>query len=173
MEIGKSGHNRDVDGIIEKVIQINRVNKVTKGGKRLAFRAAVVVGNNSGQVMIGLGKSTEVPAAIKKAIERGRKHLQHVTIVNNTISHEVIGQFGGSRVLLRPAKEGTGVIAGGAVRIVLELAGIHNVVAKSLGAASKINNAFAVINALSKLRTGEEIFALRDKKFEAKRGLDV
>ena len=150
-----------VNPYTEKVIKINRVTKVCKGGKRLAFRAVVIVGDQDGKVSVGLGKSKEVPSAIKKAIEKGKKSLSSVIISEGTLPHEVIGEFGASRVLMRPAPEGTGVIAGGAVRVILEAAGFKNVVAKSLGSNNAVNSARAALDGLLKLSSKETVSALR------------
>jgi small subunit ribosomal protein S5 len=137
---------------IEKIVQIRRVTKVVKGGKNLSFRAVVVIGNESGKVGVGLGKSKEVPVAIRKAITAAKKNLVNVEVINGTLPHDTVGKLGASKVFIRPAPKGTGVIAGGVSRIVLELAGYHNVVSKSLGASSIINNAFATVDGLSKLK---------------------
>jgi len=149
---------------IEKVIKIDRVNKVVKGGKRLAFRAFVISGDQKGQVGFGLGKSKEVPVAIKKGITRSRKNFAKINMVNGTLPHEVIGIFGASRVILKPAKPGTGVIAGGPVRILLEAAGFKNVVAKSIGSRNAINMAKAAINGLLSCRNLSDEEAKRGKK---------
>lgn len=138
--------------IEEKVVKINRVNKVVKGGKRLAFRAFVVCGDKQGSVGLGLGKSKEVPTAIKKAIEKAKKNFITINIFNETIPHVVEGKAGASRVIIKPAKEGTGVIAGGALRIILESLGVKNVVGKSLGSRNPINMALASIDALKKCK---------------------
>ncbi len=137
----------------EKVIQIRRVTKVVKGGKKLSFRAVVVVGNGAGQVGLGIGKSNEVIGAIQKGVAAAKKSLINVPIHNTTIPHPIKGSVGASHVVLRPASEGTGVIAGGAVRSVLELAGIGNILSKSLGSNSPLNVARATIEGLSQLRT--------------------
>lgn len=134
--------------LVEKVIRIDRVNKVVKGGKRLAFRAFVISGDQNGRVSFGLGKSKEVPAAIKKGIERAKKNLRPVALIEGTIPHDVIGDYGSTRVIIKPAKPGTGVIAGGAVRILLEAAGFKNVYAKVLGSRNAINAARAALQGL-------------------------
>lgn len=145
----------------EKVVQIRRVTKVVKGGKKMGFRAAVVVGNQTGSVGFGLGKSAEVSAAIRKAVEAAKRRLITIKMIGTTIPHDVIGKMGSSRVLIRPTKKGTGVIAGGAIRSVLELVGIKDVVAKSLGSPNSINTARATINALLALRTKADEEELR------------
>jgi len=137
----------------ERVIQIRRVTKVVKGGKKLSFRAIVIVGNQKGQVGIGCSKASEVIIAIQKAIADGRKNLINVPVFNTTIPHPIKGRSGAGNVMLRPASQGTGVIAGGAVRAVLELAGIENILAKSLGSKSPLNAANATLNALKSLST--------------------
>ncbi|SHH45377.1 30S ribosomal protein S5 [Tepidibacter thalassicus] len=150
----------------EKVVQIRRVTKVVKGGRNFRFAALVVVGDENGYVGIGTGKAMEVPDAIKKAIEDAKKNLIHIPIVGTTIPHQVEGHFGAGRVLIMPAKEGTGVIAGGPVRAVLELAGLKDVRAKSLGSNNSRNMVNATIEGLKSLRTAEEIAKLRGKKVE-------
>ncbi|MBR6162329.1 30S ribosomal protein S5 [bacterium] len=135
----------------EQVIQVRRVTKVVKGGKKLSFRAIVVVGNQKGQVGIGCAKAAEVVVAIQKAVADGRKNLVEVPIFKKTIPHKITGKSGAGAVFLRPASEGTGVIAGGAVRAVLEYAGIENILAKSLGSKSPLNAANATLNALKAL----------------------
>lgn len=146
---------------IEKVVHINRCAKVVKGGRRFSFAALVVVGDRKGSVGYGYGKAKEVPEAIRKGTEQAHKNMVHVELKGDTIPHPVLGQADGGKVLLRPASEGTGVIAGGGVRAVLEGAGIHNVLSKSLGS----NNQLAVVNAtmagLRQLRTAEQIEALK------------
>lgn len=141
----------------EKVIQIRRVTKVVKGGKKLSFRAVVVVGNSNGQVGLGIGKSTEVIGAIQKGVQDAKKNLVTVPIHNETITHPINGKAGGGYVVLRPASKGTGVIAGGSVRAVIELSGIHNILTKSQGSTSPLNMARATIQALSELRSFETI----------------
>lgn len=147
----------------EKVIQIRRVTKVVKGGKKLSFRAVVVVGNGKGQVGIGIGKSNEVIGAIQKGVAAAKKSLIDVPLHNTTIPHAVKCKAGGSIVVLRPASKGTGVIAGGATRALLELAGIENILSKSLGSNSPLNVARATLKGLSELRTYEQIARARGK----------
>jgi len=149
--------------LIEKVIKINRVNKVVKGGRRLAFRAFVIVGDGKGRVGLALGKSKEVPSAIRQAMDRAKKKMVTIKIINGTIPHEVTGKFGAAHVLIKPAREGTGVIAGGAVRNLLEASGIHNVVAKSLGSENSINMAKAALEGLLSLKDYEIESELRGK----------
>lgn len=150
----------------EKVVNINRVTKVVKGGRNFRFAALVVVGDENGHVGVGMGKSIEIPEAIKKGIEDAKKNLVSVSLVGNTIPHEIHGKFGTGDVLIMPAKEGTGVIAGGPARVVLELAGIKDVRAKSLGSNNPNNMVKATINGLANLRTAEEIAKLRGKSVE-------
>ncbi|QWB99868.1 30S ribosomal protein S5 [Mycoplasmatota bacterium] len=145
----------------ERVVNIGRVTKVVKGGRRFKFSALVVVGDQNGKVGFGIGKASEVPDAIKKAIETAKKNIIEVPTNGTTIPHTITGKFGGGKVFLRPAVEGTGVIAGGAVRAVLELAGIKDVLSKSLGSDAPVNIVSATIQALSELRTVEEVAAMR------------
>lgn len=142
----------------ERVIQIRRVSKVVKGGKKLSFRAIVVVGNERGQVGVGVGKASDVIGAVRKGVADGKKHLVDVPLTKaNSIPHPATGEGGGAQVMMRPAAPGTGVIAGGAVRTVLELAGVRNVLAKQLGSNNPLNNARAAVNALSALRTFADV----------------
>ena len=147
----------------EEIINIGRVTKVTKGGRHFRFSATVAVGDRKGRVGIGTGKANEVPDAIKKAVAAATKNVINVSVVNGTIPHEAVGTIGASKILLKPACEGTGVKAGGAVRAVVELAGVKNILSKSLGSNTKVNMAYATLKALRSQRTVEEVAKLRGK----------
>ena len=158
--------NADELDIKEKIVNINRVAKVVKGGRTFRFSVLVVVGDENGHVGVGTGKAAEIPDAVRKAIDSAKKNMIEVPMVGTTIAHEVIGEFGAGRVLMKPAKEGTGIIAGGGVRSVLELAGIRNIRAKSLRSNTPNNLVNATIEGLKNLKVAEEVAALRGKTVE-------
>lgn len=164
----EKSRNKEVvkDGYVEKLVKLNRVAKVVKGGKRFSFSALVVVGYGDGRVGCGFGKANDVTDAIKKASDRAKQSLITVPMKGTTIPHEIIGKFGKSSVLLMPAAEGVGVIAGGAVRAVVDLCGIKDIVSKTHGARNQINVVKATINGLQNLKTKEQIATLRGKSVE-------
>ena len=156
--------------LIDKVVHISRVAKVVKGGRRFSFSAIVVVGDGQGSVGAGLGKANEVPEAIRKGVELAKKGMFQVPLLNNTIPYEVLGKFGAASVMLKPASEGTGVIAGGAVRAIMEAAGVHNILTKCLGSNNPHNVVKATIEGLRSLRSPKEIAKRRGKTMEDIRG---
>jgi small subunit ribosomal protein S5 len=152
------------DEFDERVVDIRRVAKVIKGGRRFAFRTVVVVGDSKGNVGIGIGKARAVPDSIRKAAERARRNIEGVSLSGTTIPYTVTGRYGGARVLLKPAAPGTGVIAGGGVRAVLEVVGVRNILTKSQGSANLLNVTMATLDALKQLRSAEQIAEMRGKR---------
>ena len=150
----------------DQLISVNRVTKVVKGGKNMSFAALVVVGDESGHVGFGTGKAREVPTAIKKAVEAAKKNLIRVPLIDGTLPHEIIGEYGAGRVLIKPAKEGTGVIAGGAVRAVLQVLGVHNVRTKILGSSNAHNVVRATFDGLTRIKDPMEVARMRGKQVE-------
>lgn len=159
--------NEETDSIQSKLINVNRVTKVVKGGRTMRFSALVVVGDGNGNVGLGLGKAAEVPEAIEKATQLAKKNMVKIALKDTTIPHKTVGKFGRGSVLLIPAQEGTGVIAGGPVRLVLEVSGIQDIRTKSLGTSNPINCAKATLEGLKNLRNAEEIAALRGVDIKA------
>ncbi len=165
MQAKMAAEERD-DGLREKMIAVNRVTKVVKGGRILGFAALTVVGDGDGRIGMGKGKSKEVPVAVQKAMDEARRKMIKVPLRQGTLQHSVIGEHGASRVLISPAKEGTGVIAGGPMRAIFDVMGVTNVVAKSIGSTNPYNMVRATINGLSKMSTPAEIAAKRGKSIE-------
>jgi len=149
----------------ERVIRVNRITRVVKGGRRLRFRATVAIGDHQGRIGLGVAKANEVADAVAKAVAQAKKTLFRIPLINNTIPHQIIGKFNAANVLLKPAVEGTGVIAGGAVREILEISGVKNIVSKTIGTTNKINCAKATIDGLKNLRSRQDIEAARGVKF--------
>nr|YP_010337742.1 ribosomal protein S5 [Sahlingia subintegra]UNJ17327.1 ribosomal protein S5 [Sahlingia subintegra] len=160
--------NKEKDSELErKVVQIRRVTKVVKGGKKLSFRAVVIIGNEKGQVAVGVGKAGDVMGAVKKGVADGKKHLVDIPLTKaSSIPHRINGRAGAAKIMMRPSAPGTGVIAGGSVRTVLELAGVQNILAKQLGSNNPLNNARATIDALSNLKTLTSASKARDLPIE-------
>lgn len=154
------------DGFDKRLVEVRRVTKVVKGGRTLRFSALVVVGNKKGLVGYGLGKAAEVSVAVEKATQAAKKNLIKVPMVNGTIPHEIVGKYSSTKILMLPSKEGTGVIAGGAARSILELSGLKDITTKTHGSTNKINGVKATINGLTSLRTAEQIAAFRGKTVE-------
>jgi small subunit ribosomal protein S5 len=160
----------EVGELVDKVVFINRVAKVVKGGRRFSFAALVVVGDQNGHVGAGLGKANEVPEAIRKGTDRAKRNLFRIPLIKGTIPHEIMGEFGAAKVLLRPAAPGTGVIAGGGVRPVLEVSGITDILTKSFGTSNPHNVIHAVVMALKSLRSAEQIAKTRGRTIAEMRG---
>ncbi len=156
----------DREELDERVVDIKRVAKVIKGGRRFAFRTVVIIGDNKGRVGVGIGKARGVPDSIRKGSEKARKNMERVALSGTTVPHPIVGRYGGARVMLKPASPGTGVIAGGGVRAVLEAAGVRDILTKSQGSANLLNVTMATLDALQQLRSPEQMAAMRGKKVE-------
>ncbi len=167
--MAKQEMEQNESGLIEKVVYMNRVAKVVKGGRRFSFSCLVVVGDGQGQVGYGLGKANEVPEAIRKATERARKAMIKIAVLDGTLPYEVLGQCGAGRVVLKPASRGTGIIAGGPVRAIMEAVGVHDVLTKAIGTNNPHNVLRATMQGLTSLRTAAEVTHLRGKKVETPR----
>jgi small subunit ribosomal protein S5 len=164
--VQRNFRDREVSEFKEKLVAVNRVTKVVKGGRNFRFAALMVVGDEKGRVGVGMGKAAEIPEAIRKGVEAAKRNMITIPIVGTSIPHEIIGEFSSGRVLLMPAPEGTGVIAGGPVRAVLETAGIKDIRTKSLGSSNPANMVKAAIQGLTELKTAEEVARLRGKSVE-------
>nr|YP_010851671.1 ribosomal protein S5 [Echinothamnion hystrix]WGH14582.1 ribosomal protein S5 [Echinothamnion hystrix] len=163
----KNNKNKEENNWEEKVVQVKRVTKVVKGGKKLSFRAVLIIGNENGQIGVGVGKASDVIGAVKKGVADAKKHIINIPLTKYySIPHPINGTSGAAKIMLRPSATGSGVIAGGSARTVLELAGIKNILAKQLGSNNTLNNARAVLNALNNLRTFQETAKIRDIELE-------
>nr|WGH13791.1 ribosomal protein S5 [Lophurella pseudocorticata] len=163
----KNNKNKEENNWEEKVVQVKRVTKVVKGGKKLSFRAVLIIGNENGQIGVGVGKASDVIGAVKKGVADAKKHIVNIPLTKYySIPHPINGTSGAAKIMLRPSATGSGVIAGGSARTVLELAGIKNILAKQLGSNNTLNNARAVLNALNNLRTFQETAKIRDIELE-------
>ncbi|SHI26698.1 30S ribosomal protein S5 [Ferrimonas marina] len=165
-----ANHENQAGDLQEKLIAVNRVSKVVKGGRIFSFTALTVVGDGNGRIGFGYGKAREVPAAIQKAMEKARRNMQTVNLKNGTLHHPVKGRHSGSKVYMQPASEGTGIIAGGAMRAVLEVAGVHNVLCKAYGSTNPINVVRSTVDALTSMKSPEQIAAKRGLAVEEIRG---